>query len=59
MEDTKSVIEESKALTAQALANVSYQINNLAVSVLKILDVQTVQLKQMESSVNMLTLVSS
>ncbi|XDV45024.1 hypothetical protein PO909_013202 [Leuciscus waleckii] len=56
VEDTKSVIEESKALTAQALASVSYQINNLAVSVLKILDVQTVQLKQMESSVNMLTL---
>ncbi|KAK7134317.1 hypothetical protein R3I93_017660 [Phoxinus phoxinus] len=56
VEDTKSVVEESKALTAQALASVSYQINNLATSVLKILDVQTVQLKQMESSVNMLTL---
>ncbi|KAG1954634.1 formin-like protein 5 [Pimephales promelas] len=56
VEDTKSVIEESKALTTQALASVSYQINNLATSVLKILDAQTVQLKQMESSVNMLAL---
>ncbi|XP_051959076.1 abl interactor 1-like [Xyrauchen texanus] len=56
VEDTRSVIEESKALTAQALASVTYQINNLATSVLKILDAQTVQLKQLESSVNMLTL---
>ncbi|XP_067286248.1 ABI gene family member 3 [Pseudorasbora parva] len=56
VQDTRSVIEESKALTAQALASVSYQISNLATSVLKLLDVQTVQLKQMESSVNMLTL---
>ncbi|KAF4106882.1 hypothetical protein G5714_012872 [Onychostoma macrolepis] len=56
VEDTRSVIEESKALTTQALANVTYQINNLATSVLKILDAQTVQLKQMESSVSLLTL---
>ncbi|XP_043109335.1 formin-like protein 5 isoform X2 [Puntigrus tetrazona] len=56
VEDTRSVIEESKALTTQALASVTYQINNLATSVLKILDAQTVQLKQMESSVNLLTL---
>ncbi|XP_056325923.1 ABI gene family member 3 [Danio aesculapii] len=56
VEDTKSVIEESKALTTQALASVTYQINNLATNLLKLLDTQTVQLKQMESSVNMLTL---
>ncbi|XP_051968338.1 ABI gene family member 3-like [Xyrauchen texanus] len=54
--DTKSVIEESKALTTQALASVTYQINNLATSVLKLFDAQTVQLKQMESSINILTL---
>uniref|UniRef100_A0A671RH07 ABI family, member 3b n=1 Tax=Sinocyclocheilus anshuiensis TaxID=1608454 RepID=A0A671RH07_9TELE len=29
VEDTRSVIEESKALTTQALASVTYQINNL------------------------------
>ncbi|XP_016296422.1 formin-2-like [Sinocyclocheilus anshuiensis] len=56
VEDTRSVIEESKALTTQALASVTYQINNLATSVLKILDAQTVQLNQIESSVNLLTL---
>ncbi|XP_051770976.1 uncharacterized protein abi3b isoform X1 [Ctenopharyngodon idella] len=59
VQDTRSVIEESKALTTQALASVTYQINNLATSLLKLLDAQTVQLKQMESSVNMLTLTVS
>ncbi|KTF83602.1 hypothetical protein cypCar_00042050, partial [Cyprinus carpio] len=56
VQDSRSVIEESKALTTQALASVTYQINTLATSVLKLLDAQTVQLKQMEFSVNLLTL---
>ncbi|KAI7796939.1 putative ABI gene family member 3 [Triplophysa rosa] len=55
VENTRSVIEESKAFTTQALASVTYQINNLAASLLKLLDAQTLQLKQMESSVNMLS----
>uniref|UniRef100_A0A673G0M9 Uncharacterized protein n=1 Tax=Sinocyclocheilus rhinocerous TaxID=307959 RepID=A0A673G0M9_9TELE len=59
VQDSRSVIEESKALTTQALASVTYQINTLATSVLNLLDAQTVQLKQMEFSVNLLTLVSS
>uniref|UniRef100_A0A8C2GK56 Uncharacterized protein n=1 Tax=Cyprinus carpio TaxID=7962 RepID=A0A8C2GK56_CYPCA len=48
LSDTRSVIDESKALTTQALASVTYQINNLATSLLKILDAQTVQLKQID-----------
>ncbi|XP_047673257.1 abl interactor 1 [Tachysurus fulvidraco] len=55
-EDTTKAVEESKALTTQALASVAYQINTLAASVLRLLDAQTVQLKQMESSVNILSM---
>ncbi|KAM9462580.1 uncharacterized protein abi3b [Clarias gariepinus] len=54
--DTAKVVEESKALTAQALASVAYQINTLAASVLKLLDAQAVQLKHVESSVNNLSM---
>ncbi|XP_059386174.1 ABI gene family member 3-like [Carassius carassius] len=56
VQDSGSVIEESKALTTQALASVTYQITSLATSMLKLLDAQMVQLKQVEFSVNLLTL---
>uniref|UniRef100_A0A3Q3IK82 ABI family, member 3b n=1 Tax=Monopterus albus TaxID=43700 RepID=A0A3Q3IK82_MONAL len=50
-EDPSKAVEEARALTIQALASVSYQINSLARSLLKLLDVQAVQIKHMDNTV--------
>nr|XP_057937306.1 abl interactor 2-like isoform X1 [Doryrhamphus excisus] len=50
--DKHGALEETKSYTTQSLASVAYLINTLANNVLQMLDIQTSQLRCMESSVN-------
>ncbi|XP_038138306.1 ABI family, member 3a isoform X2 [Cyprinodon tularosa] len=53
-ENTQKALEETKNFTTQSLASVAYQISTLANSVLSLLDAQNNQLRQMESSINLI-----
>ena len=56
-QDKRHALEETKSYTTQSLASVAYQINTLATNFLHLLDLQSTQLKEMESSINHLSQV--
>ncbi|XP_066554873.1 ABI family, member 3a [Amia ocellicauda] len=55
VDDQKQALEETKKFATQSLASVAYQISTLASNVLKLLDAQTDGLRQIESSVHLLS----
>lgn len=54
-EDKRRALEETKNFTTQSLASVAYQINTLAYNLLHMLDLQTMCLSEMESSISQLS----
>ncbi|XP_034271378.1 ABI gene family member 3 isoform X4 [Pantherophis guttatus] len=50
-QDKRKALEETMTFTVQSLASVTYQINNLARNILKIFDLQTTHLQQVEANV--------
>ncbi|XP_027552907.1 ABI gene family member 3 [Neopelma chrysocephalum] len=49
--DKRKALEETMALSTQSLASVTYQVSSLATAFLRLLDLQTAQLRQVEADV--------
>ncbi|XP_054849026.1 ABI gene family member 3 [Eublepharis macularius] len=50
-QDKRKALEETMAFTTQSLASVAYQISTLANDILKILDLQATEVRQVEASI--------
>ena len=51
-DNQRAALEETKGYTTQSLASVAYQINTLAYNFLQMLDLQSSQIREMESQIN-------
>lgn len=56
--DKRAAVEETKRYAVQSLASVAYQINMLASNLLRMLDLQTENITDMESQVSNIAQVS-
>lgn len=49
--DKRKALEETMALSTQSLASVTYQVSSLATAFLRLLDLQTAEVRKVESDI--------